>query len=54
MIKRIYIIILITLIVLIGVISWWYTIQLNQMNHSIQKFEDSIGKKENQVDSLND
>ena len=53
MIKRIYIIILITLIVLIGAISWWYTIQLNQMNYSIQKFEDNIGKKENQVDSLN-
>jgi len=50
MMKNINTIILIILTITIGVISWRYFTKMNQV---IQKFEDSIEKKENIVDSLN-
>ena len=50
MMKTINRIILLTLLLVIGLMSWWY---FTQMNHIIQGFEDTMKKKETEVDSLN-
>ncbi len=50
MMKTINRIILLVLILLIGLISWWYYTNMNQI---VERFEDNIKKKDNIVDSLN-